>query len=194
MHLKLLYKRKSGAYSIETLFFTKNRRVPILSRHPVCTYIYMYIYIHIYIYVGGTFRVYVAILASRKMTTNIVRNGVHRYEMLYFLGTLQEPTVDTVKTRILWVCDVPSQILLAASKHCKTSCFPLLNPEKPKNCHIDPEGTTYIYIYIYAVRLGSGPSFAILKVRFWTNFVFRCLFFSPNRGVDGFWGPKKLTK
>ena len=62
-----------------------------------------------------------AILASGKMTENAVRNEVHRYEMLYFLGTLQEPTGHTVKTRILLVCDVPSQTLLAASKHCKTA-------------------------------------------------------------------------
>ena len=53
-----------------------------------------------------------AILASRKMTENAVRNGVHRYEMLYVLGTLQEPTANTVKTGILLVCDVPHL------KHC----------------------------------------------------------------------------
>ena len=38
-----------------------------------------------------------AILASGKITENVERNGVHRYEMLYFLGTLQEPTVNSVK-------------------------------------------------------------------------------------------------
>ena len=93
---------------------------------------HIYKYIYIYIYVGGTFRVNVAILASGKITENVVRNGVHRYEMLYFLRTLQEPTVKTVKTRILWVCDVPSQTLLAASKHCKTSCFRCLTLKKRK--------------------------------------------------------------
>ena len=55
------------------------------------------LFIFLYIHVGGTFRVYVAIVASRKLTENVVRNGVHRYKMLYFLGTLQEPTANTVK-------------------------------------------------------------------------------------------------
>ena len=40
-----------------------------------------------------------AILASGKITENVVRNGVHRYEMLYFLGTLQEATVNTEKNK-----------------------------------------------------------------------------------------------
>ena len=86
---------------------------------------------YIKIYVDGTFRVYVAFLASGKITENVVQNGVHRYKMLYFPGILQEPTVNTVKTRILWVCDVLSQTLLAASKHCKTSCFRCLTLKTP---------------------------------------------------------------
>ena len=119
---------------------------------------------------GGTFRVYVAILVSGKITENVVRNGVHRYEMLYFLGTLQEPTVDIVKTMILWVCDVPSQTLLAASKDYK-KLFSQLDPEKTQKCHIDPEGTTYIYIYIcmLAVKLLSGPTFKVLRVIVWAK-------------------------
>ena len=105
-------------------------------------------YRHIYIYVGGTFRVYVAILASGKITENVVRNGVHKYKMLYFLGTLQEPTVNTVKTRSLWVCDVPSQTLLAASKHCKTSCFRCLTLKNAKIATLHLKDI-YICIYIY---------------------------------------------
>ena len=50
-------------------------------------------------------------------------------------------------------------------------------PQKGKNMdHRGGGRHIYIYIYIYIVRLGSGPSFAILKVRFWTNFLFRCCF------------------
>ena len=40
-----------------------------------------------------------SILASGKITENVERNGVHRYKMLYFLGTLQEPSVNTVKNK-----------------------------------------------------------------------------------------------
>ena len=111
--------------------------------------------IHTYIYVGGTFRVYVAILASAKITENVVRNGVHRYKMLHFLGTLQEPTVNTVETRILWV-------VMRNLKHCwppqntvKQAVFRCLTLKGPKNCHIDPDRYrihTYIYIHIYRSR------------------------------------------
>ena len=68
-----------------------------------------------------------------KSQKNVVRNGVHRYEMLYLPGISQEPTVSTAKTSILWVCDVPSQTLLAASKYCKTSCFRCLTLKNQKN-------------------------------------------------------------
>ena len=44
-----------------------------------------------------------------------------------------------------------------------------------------------VYIYIYAVRLGSGPIFAILMARFWPN----CL--KPNKGVDFLGGAKQVN-
>ena len=51
--------------------------------------------------------------------------------------------------------------------------------------------------YVYVVRLGSGPIFAILKVRFLTNFVLDV--FPPNTGGDRHFlmlggGAKKLKE
>ena len=42
----------------------------------------------------------------------------------------------------------------------------------------------YKYIYIYVVRLGSGPTFAILSVRFWTLFLH--VMFSRTLGIQAF--------
>ena len=49
--------------------------------------------------------------------------------------------------------------------------------------HFRTQQHAYIYIYRYryiCMRLGSGPIFAILKVRFWINFVFLRFVFKPN--------------
>ena len=81
-------------------------------------------------YVVGTFRYNVAILASGKIAENVLRNGVHRYEMLDLPGLSHQPTVNTAKTSTLWACDVSCQTLLAASKHCKTSRFRCLALKK----------------------------------------------------------------
>ena len=58
----------------------------------------------------------------------------------------------------------------------KTNLDQAITPQKAR-LGPDNNSTTYIYLYIeiyaymHAVRLGYGPIIAILKVRFWTNFV-----------------------
>ena len=93
-----------------------------------------------------------------KITENIVWNGVYRYEMLYFLGCSQEPTVNTAKTSILRVCDASPQTLLAASKYCQTRCFRCLTLKKnPKiaTLHLKVPHT-YIYGQGLAMDLHFG--------------------------------------
>ena len=91
------------------------------------------IYIYICICICGWYlQVQCGNLGFRKFTENVVWNGAYRYEMLYFLGCEQEPTVNTAKQAFCGVCDVTYQTLLAASKYCKTSCFRCLTLKKNK--------------------------------------------------------------
>ena len=65
---------------------------------------------------------------------------------------------------------------------------------KKGNFWTDFDSTTYTYIYIYTVRLGSGPISALSKVRFWTTFVLDV--FGQTQGVEGLlvlWA-NKVTK
>ena len=99
-----------------------------------------------------------AVWASGKFPENVVRNGVDRYEALFFLGLSQEPLhVNTAKTWILWVWDVSSQTSLVASKYSKTCCFCCFTPKKPniatlylKVPHTCMTHMDVLCIYIYA--------------------------------------------
>ena len=64
---------------------------------------------------------------------------------------------------------------------------------KPK-LEPDNNSAAHIYIYIYT-WLGSGPIFAILKFRFWTNSVLRCFFKLNSNSTQFclFW-PQKVDK
>ena len=152
----------SGVYLVSIVFFFRQNDACMFFalfrlKMALLTHTHTYIYIYMWVVPAGSMWQF---WLPEKITENVVRNGVHRYKMLYFLGTLQEPTVNTVKTRFLWVCDVPSQTVMAASKHCKTSCFRCLTLKNPKIAtwtlkvpHIYIY--TYIYIYINYHRIGE---------------------------------------
>ena len=57
-------------------------------------------------------------------------------------------------------------------------------------------GDPHIYIYIYAVKLSSGPSLALLEVIIWSKFVFSKTPIAKkhykNRGFSPFFLEKKL--
>ena len=89
-------------------------------------------------YVVGTFRYNVTFLGFWKVARRNSAKWSWQIGNSLFTRILQEPTVNTAKTSILWVCDVPSQTLLAASKRCKTSgisgqkvCFPWVSKDTP---------------------------------------------------------------